>query len=144
MLLLDDEFDDPFDIEQVNDASKQFISKFQDSFDDNGITAIVQPLAPYKTHLEPETPNSDIPLFDKSFIVMARQLLNEIYTLESTTHITNGEGAIQMFNEINNLIIQNGFATNKNDADCFEQNLPNSYISCTSSNAADKIIINVI
>ncbi|KAK8834434.1 hypothetical protein M9Y10_018149 [Tritrichomonas musculus] len=91
------EFNDPFNKKQFEDTAMKFKEKFNHNFGENGITTIFSPLSLFETHYQKDLPNGEIPLFDKSFIVMARKILNEISHLHSTTHITNKNGAIELF-----------------------------------------------
>lgn len=93
-------FDDPFNREQDENLSVQFLDRFGRNFQDNGISVTVCPLGDFLTHTQTGVNNNGIPIFDKSFIVMARKLISQVYSLCESLHITNSVGAIEMFRNL--------------------------------------------
>lgn len=98
------DYTDPWNKEQFKRACLQFQSQFGQSFQKNQKTAIdvnFYPLAPWTDRDNTTT----IPRFDKSFIIMARSLLNTIYSMKSSTHVTDKVGAVESFARICSLFL---------------------------------------
>ena len=60
------------------------------------IDASFYPLAPFVKRND----TTEIPRFDKSFIVMARSLLNTIYSMKNSAHVTDYAGVLRSFRRI--------------------------------------------
>ena len=111
----DSDYDNPFDKNQFEKSSLEFRRKFGTDFNKKGISITVCPLGKFDTHFQRMTQGNDIPIFDKSFIVMARKLLNEIFSLSSSTHITNKNGSIELFKSVSAVSDGRSFSEEENN-----------------------------